>query len=77
MENNLTTGTAKERAYARKHEQLNDLLTDIAKTHLFVETLETRNSDSLDFKDCAVWCIKDALIAAYAAGRAAAERKKS
>lgn len=43
----------------------------IAKEHLFVETLETQKSDSLDFHDVAVWQIKKALEAAYEAGRRA------
>ncbi len=33
-----------------------------------VVTLATRNSDSLDFHDLGVGCIRDALIAAYRAG---------
>ena len=49
-------------------QQLDQLLTDIAKKHLNIETLETRNSDSLDFHDVAVWCLKDALQEAYEAG---------
>ena len=40
----------------------------IAKEHLHLETLDTRRSDSLDFSDQAVWCIKAALEAAYDAG---------
>jgi len=36
---------------------------------LTLETLETRNSDSLDFHDVAVWAIKDALQEAYEAGK--------
>jgi hypothetical protein len=51
------------------------LLAAIAREHLNIETLETRKSDSLDFHDCAVWCIEDALQAAFEAGQAA-ERKK-
>jgi hypothetical protein len=35
---------------------------------LFIETLETQNSDRSDFHDVAVWSIKSALEAAYAAG---------
>ena len=49
-------------------QQIDQLLTDIAKKHLNIETLETRNSDGLDFHDVAVWCLKDALQAAYEAG---------
>ena len=45
------------------------LLRDIAERHLFLETLETRNSDSLDFHEHAVWAIRSALEAAFEAGR--------
>jgi hypothetical protein len=40
----------------------------IARDILGLETLETRKWDSLDFHDLAVWSIKEALEAAYAAG---------
>ncbi len=50
------------------------LMLDIAKRHFLVETLDTRNSDGLDFHDIAVWSIRAALIEAYAAGLAAARR---
>jgi len=49
-------------------QKIDQLLTEIAKKHLSLETLETRNSDSLDFHDVAVWAIKDALQEAYEAG---------
>ena len=45
------------------------VIEDIAKRHLLVDTLETRNSDSLDFYEVAVWCIKAALLEAYQAGQ--------
>lgn len=48
--------------------QLETILTLIAQKHLGIETLETRRSYSLDFHDTAVWCIKDALEAAFKAG---------
>ncbi|HGL5075209.1 MULTISPECIES: DUF6900 domain-containing protein [Pseudomonadota] len=48
--------------------QLDTLLTQIAQQHLRIETLETRKSDSLDFHDLAVWCLRDALEAAFKAG---------
>ena len=47
------------------------LLQEIAARHLFLETLDTRNADSLDFHDVAVWSIRAALEAAFAAGQAA------
>jgi len=46
-------------------------LTEIATQILDIETLDTRKSDRLDFHELAVWQIKKALEAAYAAGREA------
>jgi hypothetical protein len=40
----------------------------IAETALGLETLNARNSDSLDFHNLSVWQIKDALKSAYLAG---------
>lgn len=51
------------------------LFTKIAKEHFNIDTLETRKSDSLDFYDVAVWCVRDALDAAYEAGKAAVKNK--
>lgn len=48
--------------------KLNELLEKIAKKHLFIDTLETRRSDRLDFHACSVGSIKDALQAAFLAG---------
>jgi hypothetical protein len=48
--------------------QIDTLLTLIAQKHLGIETLETRKSDRLDFHDTAVWCLRDALEAAFNAG---------
>ena len=48
--------------------QIESLLTLIAQQHLGIETLQTRSSDHLDFHDTAVWCLKDALEAAFKAG---------
>jgi hypothetical protein len=48
-----------------------ELLQAIAKQVLGFETLETRNSDELDFRDVAVWRIREALEQAYAAGERA------
>ncbi len=45
------------------------LFTQIAQQHLNIETLVERKSDSLDFHEVAVWCVRDALEAAYEAGR--------
>jgi len=48
--------------------QFEQLLTQIARSKLDIETLETRHSDRLDFHDVAVWRIRDALEAAFKAG---------
>ena len=48
------------------------LLMEIAAKYLHLETLETRNSNGVDFHDVAVWSIRAALEAAFAAGQAAA-----
>ena len=53
-----------------------DLLANIAQEHLFIETLEERKSDSLDFHDVSVCGVQSALEAAYAAGLAAAREAK-
>jgi len=53
------------------------ILNTIAREALGLETLETRSSDSLDFHDLAVWCVKEALQRAYEAGRASARPTKA
>ena len=52
-----------------------EAVAGIAKEILGLETLDTRNSDSLDFSEQAVWTLRAALEAAYAAGLASAKRK--
>ena len=47
------------------------LILEIATRHFFVETLETRNSDRLDFHDVAVCAMRAALKEVYEAGRIA------
>ena len=44
-------------------------LESIAKEHLFIETLKTQNSGSLDFHEVSVWGVKAALEAAFNAGK--------
>lgn len=58
-------------------QQLDQLLARIALDHLFIETLATRNSDSLDFHDVSVWAVQSALMAAYQAGLAAGQNATS
>ena len=54
---------------------MNKQLQTIAQTILDLETLEARNSDSLDFKEQAVWNIKEALEQAYKAGQQSVSNK--
>ena len=49
---------------------LDQLLNRISSEHLGLSTLNTRNSDSLDFHNVAVWQVRIALEAAYHAGKA-------
>lgn len=49
------------------------ILSQIAKQHLGIESLQPRHSDGLDFHDLAVWSIEAALKAAFEAGRVMGE----
>ena len=53
---------------------LDQQMQQIALDHLFIETLETRNSDRMDFHEVSVWGVKSALMAAYEAGQQAAKQ---
>jgi hypothetical protein len=56
---------------------MNQTLKQIAKKHLDLDTLDERKRDSLDFHELGVWQIKAALIAAYEAGRQAAQTDRT
>lgn len=51
-------------------------IREIAKRELFIETLERRKRDHLDFHHVSVWCAEAALAAAYEAGREAGRREE-
>ena len=51
-------------------------IATIARNKLGIETLEARNSDTLDFYELAAWQIKEALEAAYRAGANAGDNKE-
>ena len=57
-------------ADCRHRETIHDQLEQIAKTILRIPTLAERRCDGLDFHELGVWQIKQALRAAYDAGRA-------
>ena len=74
------------RTFVRKHINQNlagerttrpgkdELLAEIARGYLKIETLDEQHSDRADFHQVAVWNLKDALRAAYDAGRKSAHR---
>ena len=68
--------TTNKKRPGKKEPTVDELLAAIAKEQLRIDTLETRNSDSLDFHDVAVWSVKAALEAAYRAGLAAAREER-
>jgi hypothetical protein len=47
-----------------------EMLMAIAQADLDIDTLDAQGSDRLDFHEVSVWALKQALEAAYAAGRA-------
>lgn len=53
---------------AKTCEDRKNIIDIIAQQKLGIKTLETRNSDRLDFHDCGVASIKSALEAALKAG---------
>jgi len=76
--NAITINQARSPAMSKQANQttkaIETLLERIALDHLFIETLETRHSDRLDFHDVSVWGVRSALLAAYEAGRQAAKQ---
>ena len=71
---NKTTSKTSSKKASNATGQLEQLIAQIAQDHLFIDTLETRNRDSLDFHDTSVWGIQSALMAAYQAGLAAGQK---
>lgn len=51
------------------------VIATIARTHLDLETLESQRLESLDFREHACWSIRDALRAAFEAGKQASRRR--
>jgi len=49
-------------------EAMRESIARLALKHFGFTTLEARNSDSLDFKDVAVWCAREALSEAFYEG---------
>ena len=58
---------AAERCDARH--QVGQVLEEIARKKLRIPTLQERKSDNLDFHEVDIWSVREALEAAYEAGR--------
>ena len=55
---------------------MDKIIFEIAQKHFFIETLETRNLDRLDFHDVSVGSMKAALEEAFKAGQKSAQKSK-
>lgn len=58
----------------RANKKRDEAIEAIARNILEIETLVERKSDSLDFHEVSVWGLRDALLAAYELGLAAAKK---
>lgn len=67
----------KTKAQATRTKTKDAAISEIAQHVLGVSTLRTRKSDSLDFSEHAVWNLRDALAAAYDAGKRAATARSN
>lgn len=56
--------------------KLDQIITQLAKKHLGIETLKVRHSDRLDFHDCGVAGLHAALKDAFEAGQNAQMQKR-
>lgn len=53
-------------------------ITKIVQNNFYgIETIKTRNSDSLDFHDVAIWSIRSAIVEAYNTGYTQAIQDKN
>lgn len=53
------------------------IVNEIAQKHLNISTLETQNSDRLDFHDVPVWQVEMALLEAFSRGVKSADQLKN
>jgi hypothetical protein len=76
-ERQCSTSNQPKEKRMKSSQSIDQLFNRIANEHLYIETLETQHRDRLDFHEVAVWGIKCALAAAYAAGLAEAKKVKA
>jgi hypothetical protein len=65
----MTTKATKKTTTTKRAPTAPNALIEQLIRELGFETSEVRNVDSLDFRDCHVAAVRDALLAAYEAGR--------
>ncbi len=53
----------------RTTKRIDKILETIAQDELQIPTLKERKMDALDFHEVCVWSLREALLAAYEAGR--------
>lgn len=51
------------------HENIDNVLSSIASKYLYIDSLETANVDEKDFREVAVWSVKEALLTAFEMGQ--------
>ena len=59
----------KTKRQKRATKRIDTILETIAREELQIPTLQERKMDALDFHEVCVWGLKEALLAAYEAGR--------
>jgi len=62
------------RSTNRANKKRDEAIEAVARNVLAIETLAERKRDALDFHEVSVWGLKDALLAAYELGLAAAKK---
>jgi hypothetical protein len=75
-----TPKASKQKVRRKGNETMNKKIEkkfeEIAKEELFIETLETRYSDRLDFHDVSVWGVKKVLELAFELGKQEGRKEK-
>jgi len=59
----------KTKRQIRATKRIDTILENIAQKELSIPTLQERKMDDLDFHEISVWGLKQALLAAFEAGR--------
>ena len=74
MKNSSNSTARTTNRATKKRDEAIEAIEAIARNILEIETLAERKRDALDFHEVSVWGLKDALLAAYELGLAAAKK---